>query len=225
VLVTVVRGGTRPEPVRGGYRVVLRDHTFLHLAVINMVMIGVGWGVFTWVLPPYARGQLGVSPRLIGLLLLGNAAMVVVAQVPIARFAEGRRRAVMIAAAAAIFTGASLLVVAARYATGLAYAALVVADIAAGLGECFFTTALTPLVADLAPESLRGRYMASMGLSWWAGLAIAPTLGAQLLSVAPTAVFLVAAAASALAAGYVLALERRLPEGARLTPHPHGAPR
>jgi hypothetical protein len=35
-----------------------------------------------------------------------------------------------------------------------------------------------PLAADLAPEGLRGRYMALVGFSWWIGLAIAPTLGA-----------------------------------------------
>ena len=46
-----------------------------------------------------------------------------------------------------------------------------------GVGECFHTTALMPLVADLAPAALRGRYMATMGLSWWLGLALAPTLG------------------------------------------------
>ena len=80
-------------------------------------MIAVGWGVFTWLLPPYARNELGISTPLIGLLLLANAATVVVAQVPIARLAEGRRRVVMMALAAAIFTGACLLVIAAAGAS------------------------------------------------------------------------------------------------------------
>jgi hypothetical protein len=44
-----------------------------------------------------------------------------------------------------------------------------------------------PLVADLAPAPLRGRYMAAIGLSWWLGLARAPTLGARPLSVSPAA--------------------------------------
>ena len=68
-----------------------------------------------------------------------------------------------------------------------------------GVGECFHTTALMPLVADLAPAALRGRYMAAIGLSWWLGLALAPTLGTQLLSVSPPAALL-AAAGVALAA-------------------------
>jgi MFS family permease len=77
-----------------------------------------------------------------------------------------------------------------------------------------------PLTADLAPEGLRGRYMAVMGFSWWIGLAIAPTLGAQLLSRSPTALFLCAAAVAAAAGVSALTLERRLPAAVRLTPRP-----
>ena len=84
---------------------------------------------------------------------------------------------------------------------------------------------LTPLAAELAPAGLRGRYMASMGFSWWIGLTIAPTLGAQLLSLSPPAAFLVAAAVAMAAAVMALTLERRLPDASRLTPHPRGAPR
>jgi MFS family permease len=218
VLVAVVRDGSRPEPLTGGYRLVARDRAFIHLAITEVAMIAVGWGVFTWLVPPYARNEIGISARLIGLLLLANAATVVVAQVPIAKLAEGRRRAVMMAVAAAIFAGACLLVVAADLATRTAYAALLVAAIAVGVGECFYTTVLTPLVADLAPASLRGRYMASMGFSWWIGLAIAPTLGAQLLNRSPTATFLAAAAVATAAATSSLTLDRRLPDASRLTP-------
>ena len=113
VLIAVVRDGARPQPAAGGYRLVLRDRAFVHLAVTNVAMIAVGWGVFTWLLPPYARNEIGISTPLIGLLLLANAATVTVAQLPIARLAEGRRRAVLIALAAAIFVGACLLVLAA----------------------------------------------------------------------------------------------------------------
>jgi hypothetical protein len=58
--------------------------------------------------------------------------------------------------------------------TGWGYAALVAAWIAIGAGECFHTAVLMPLVADLAPPGIRGRYMATMGLSWWTELALGP---------------------------------------------------
>ena len=222
VLAAVVRDGARPERVAGGYRLVVRDRAFVHLAVTNVAMIAVGWGVFSWLVPPFAS-DLGISARLIGLLLLANATTVVVAQVPIARLAEGRRRAIMIAVAAVLFVGASLLVVAAGSHVETAHALLLAAVIAVGVGECFHTTALMPLVADLAPPNLRGRYMAAMGLSWWAGLALAPTLGTQLLSLSPVAAFLTAAAVAGTAGASALTLEQRLPHASRLTPRPQRA--
>jgi len=222
VLVAVVRDPARPEPVRGGYRIVARDRPFVRLLVINVAMIAAGWGVFSWLAPAYARNQIGIGTPLIGLLLLANAATVVVAQVPVAKLAEGRRRVVMIALAASIFVIACLLVVVAGTSPRVAYAALVIAAVAVGVGECFYTTVLTPLVADLAPAGLRGRYMAAMGLAWWAGLAIAPTLGAPLLGRAPAALFGVAAAAAAAAGVSALTLERKLPDASRLTPAPDG---
>lgn len=225
VLLAVVRDGSRPEPVKGGYRVVVRDLAFVHLAVINVAIIAIGWGVATWLVPPYARNCLGMSPQLIGVLLLANAVTVVVAQVPAARLAEGRRRAVLIALAAALFTGACLLTLTARISAAAAFPVLVVVAVVVGAGECLHTTALMPLTADLAPEGLRGRYMAVMGFSWWIGLATAPTLGAQLLSRSPTALFLVAAGVAAAAGVSALTLERRLPAAVRLTPRPGTAPR
>jgi MFS family permease len=221
ILVVVVPTDARPTPVPGGYRVLVRDRPFLRLALTNVAVIAVGWGVFTWVVPPYARSELGVGPRLIGLLLFANALTVTVAQLPVARLAEGRRRTVAMATASLTFVGACLLVVGADLAGwDHAFAVLLAAAVAVGVGECFHTTALMPLVADLAPAALRGRYMAAMGLSWWLGLALAPTLGMRLLSVSPPAALLAAAGVALAAALSALALERELPPAARLTPRP-----
>jgi MFS family permease len=199
---------------------VLRDRAFVRLALTDVAMIAIGWGVFTWLLPPFAQNDVGLSTTRIGLLLTVNALTVVVAQVPVARLAEGRRRALLMALAGALFCGACLLVDGAEASRAAAYAILVTAVIAVGVGECLHTTALTPLVADLAPAHLRGRYMAVIGFCFWIGLAVAPTGGTALLSVSPTAAFGVAAAVALAAAVSMLRLERRLPEAARLTPRP-----
>src|SRR5690349_21529253 len=221
VLVVAVREAPRPEPLRCGYRLVLRDRAFVHLALTNVAVIAVGWGFFTWVVPVYAREQLGAGTGLIGLLGLANAAAVTVAQIPVARLAEGRRRAVTMAIASLAFVPACALVLAAdSVSLGAASVALVLAAVVVGIAECFHTTVLTPLVADLAPAALRGRYMAAMGLSWWLGLAIAPTLGAQAVSAAPAATLVAAAAVSLLAAVSALALEPALPPAIRSTPRP-----
>jgi MFS family permease len=220
ILAATVREPPRPRKAPGGYRTVLRDRAFVHLACINVAIIAVGWGAFSYLLPPYAKSQIGISAPLIGLLLLASATTVVLAQVPIARLAEGRRRVTLITLAGLIFAAACLLVIAAHAIARSAYAALLVASIAVGIGECAHTTALMPLAADLAPPGLRGRYMAAMGFSWWIGLTIALTLGAQLLALSPAAVFPTGAVLAATAALSALTLERKLPDRAVLTPIP-----
>ena len=222
ILVVVVREAARPEPIPGGYRLVLRDRPFMRLAVTEIAMIAVGWGVFTWIVPPFARSEVGASSELIGLLLFANAFTVVLAQIPVARLSEGHRRAVTMASAALTFVVGCLLVVAAGLLDlGPAYAALIAATIVVGIGECLYTTALMPLVADLAPPALRGRYMATTGLTWWLGLALAPTLGTQLLSASPSGALLAFAGLAAAAGVSALALERDLPAEIRLTPRPN----
>lgn len=223
VLLAVVREPVRPEPAVGGYRVVVRDRAFLHLATTNVVIIGVGWGVLPWLVPAYAKHQLGIGAELIGLMMLANAATVVVAQVPIARIAEGRRRVLMMAVAAVIFAGSCLLFVGAAHVPSAAFLTLAVAAVAIGVGECFHSAALMPLVAELAPEGLRGRYMSAIALSWWIGLALTPTLGTQALSVSPVGALLGAGALAGVAAVSAVALERRLPEATRVTPRPTGS--
>jgi MFS family permease len=214
ILVGVVRADVRPEPVAGGYRVVVRDRPFRRLVLTNIAVIAVGWGVFTWILPPYARGQVGSGEEAIGFLLFANAMTVVVAQIPVARLSEGRRRAATMAIGSLLFVVACLVVLLDTYP------ALLAAVVIVGVGECFHTTALMPLAADMAPVALRGRYMAAIGLSWWLGLALAPTLGTQLLAISPTVTLLVAAGIAGGAALSALALERELPLGIRLTPRP-----
>jgi MFS family permease len=221
ILVLGVRESPRPERMAGGYRLVLRDRPFVRLALINVAVIAVGWGVFSWIVPAYARGQVGVSTRVIGLLVLANAVTVVLAQIPVAKAAEGRRRTATMALGALTFVAACLLVVAAGALDVRAAAAVLLAAVVlVGAGECLYTTVLMPLVADLAPAALRGRYMAATGLSWWFGLALAPTLAAQLLGVSGPATMLTAAAVASAAAVSVLALERQLPVDIRLTPRP-----
>lgn len=221
VLVVAVSREARPEPLAGGYRLLLRDRVFIRLALTNVAVIAVGWGFFTWIVPAYAHDQLGIRSQLIGILLVGNALAVVLAQIPVARLAEGRSRTVTMSVGSLTFVLASLVVVGAAFlGVKLAYAAVIAAAVIVGVGECFYTTGLMPLVADLAPPAIRGRYMGAIGLSWWLGLGLAPTVGAQLLSASPTAALLASAGVALAAALSLFALERDLPPAVRLTPRP-----
>lgn len=220
ILVAAVPDEVRPEPVRGGYRQVLRDRALLRFALINVVMIAVGWGVLAWIVPPYAR-EIGIGPSLIGLLLLANAATVVFAQLPIVKAAEGRSRVGALSLGAGSWVVACLLAVLAQAgSTELAFVCLVAAAVAFAIGECLHATAFMPLVADLAPLALRGRYMATAGLSWWLGLAAAPTLGGQLLAVSPSLALIGSAALATSAIVLLRVFEPALPVSVRSIPRP-----
>jgi MFS family permease len=222
ILVATVREEVRVPSV-GGYRRVLRDRAFVHFALTNVVLIAVGWGVLAWIVPPYAE-DLGIAASLIGLMFLANAATVVLGQVPIVKAVEGRSRVGALVLGAAAWVGACLLALLAQGADPTtAYLCLVAAAIAFGLGECLHATVLLPLVADLAPLELRGRYMAAIGLSWWLGLALAPTVGAPLLAASASLALLAAAALCVAAIISLIALESRLPLGLRLVPRPRAA--
>jgi MFS family permease len=220
ILCTAVRKDVRPDSQAGGYRRVLHDRAFLRVASVNVAMIAVGWGVLAWIVPPYAR-DLGIAPGLIGLLLLANAATVVLAQLPIVRAVEGRSRVGVLSLGTAVWVLACVLAVIAEAGSShVAFACLVAAAIAFGVGECLHATAFMPLVADLAPPALRGRYMATAGLSWWVGLAAAPTLGGQLLAVSGALTMLAGAGLAAVTMVFLLRLEPALPPGVRAVPRP-----
>ena len=213
ILAAAVRDEVRPQPVAGGYRAVLRDRALRRFALVNVALIAVGWGVLAWIVPPYARDA-GIAPSLIGLLILANAATVVLAQLPIVRASEGRSRVGALSLASAVWVLACLL------ALGGEFPWLLAAAVAFAIGECLHATAFMPLIADLAPLGLRGRYMATAGLSWWLGLAVAPTAGGQLLALSPALPLIGAAALAASAIVLLRAAEPALPLRARAIPRP-----
>jgi MFS family permease len=220
ILVTAVRREVRPEPVPGGYRQVVRDGALLRFALVNVLMITVGWGILAWIVPVYAR-ELGIGSSLIGLVLLANAVTVVLAQLPVVKASEGKSRVGALALGAATWVVAcGLGLLAQAVGTALAFACLVAAGVAFALGECLHATAFMPLVADLAPPGLRGRYMATAALSWWVGLAAAPTVGAQLLELSPSAPLVGGAALAVLTIALLRAFEPSLPPAARTIPQP-----
>jgi MFS family permease len=155
----------------------------------------------------------------IGFVFLANVLGVVVAQMPISRLLQGRSRMRSLALAAALWGAALLLVELATVPGGsLAAVVLVTAGAVFAIGECLHAPIVSPLTADLAPEALRGRYMALVTNSFAIGFTIGPALAGAILGVAPFALLPLAAAACIAGGGLALALERRLPEQARLTP-------
>ena len=207
------------EQARTGYRAVLRDRNFVALLSLNVLFVAVGYEVFA-LLPPFAKNYAGVSERWVGFIWLANTLLIVLIQLPVSKALEGRRRMVSLALMNLLWAVAAVIVLAAGELLTATSAALVfiVATMVFGVGETLQGPTQAPLVADLAPEHLRGRYFALGAMSWSAGSILGPAVGGALLGWHPLAVWPIAAAVCVVAAAGCLALERRLPERVRRTP-------
>jgi MFS family permease len=198
---------------RGTYRDVARDRPFLRYVLLNALFITIGMVVIVELLPPYAKNDAGVSEQLIGVLWMINSLVVVLAQLPVAKLARGRRRMGALALMGVTWASAMLLIgVAGTWFTATAaFALMALAVVAFGLGECLHGIVHGPLTADLAPPQLVGRYMALGAQSWQVGWIIGPAIGGFVLQHAPNALWPAAAALNLVAAGIALLLERHLP--------------
>jgi predicted MFS family arabinose efflux permease len=202
-----------------GYRAVLRDRNFVWLLGLNVLFVAVGYEVFA-LLPPFAKNYAGVSERWVGTMWLANTLLIVLIQLPVSKALEGRRRMRALALMSLLFAAAALIVLGGGiWLTGTAAALVFVgATLVFGLGEVLQGPTQAPLVADLAPDHLRGRYFALGSMSWSAGSILGPAIGGPLLGWHPLAVWPLAAAISVLAAAGCLVVERRLPERVRRSP-------
>ena len=221
-LLAVVPGGRLPREARPdatGYRAALRDHVFLALLGVNVVFVTAGYAQLE-TLPVFAKNQAHVSERAIGLVFLVNSLVIVLAQLPVTKLVEGRRRMAMLGLMTVLWAAAWLLVFGAGlWLSALAAASLlVVAGGVFAVGECLQGPTQQALIAELAPDHLRGRYMALSTSSWSIGWVAGPALGAYVLQQEPLALWPAAAALCLLAGAGGLLLERRLPAAVRRTP-------
>jgi predicted MFS family arabinose efflux permease len=205
----------------GGYRAVLRDRNFLALTGLNVIFVAVGYELFA-LLPPFAKNYAGVSERWVGFIWLANTLLIVLIQLPVSKALEGRRRMVALALMNVLWAAAALIVLAGGGLLNGTSAALVfmTATMVFAVGETLQGPTQAPLVADLAPDHLRGRYFALGSMSWSAGSILGPAIGGTLLGWHPFAVWPIAAGVCVASAAGCLVLERRLPPGVRRTPKP-----
>jgi MFS family permease len=204
-----------------GFRHVLRDRTFRHVWVLTALLVVVGYAQSGVFLPAFATGEGEIALGLLGLLLAVNALTVAAAQLVALRLLRGRRRTRGLVLTCGCWAVAWLVALAAGHAGGGAAAlgAFAAAMALLAVGETLLSPTLPPLVNDLAPEQLRGRYNGMYTLAWTTGFAAGPAIGgAALASGLATPLLLGLVAGCVVAALGTLRLERRLSPAANLVP-------
>lgn len=206
-----------PDANRAGFRAVARDRLFLAVIAANIVLVLVGHVFFANILSPFAEAHTPVGPAAIGIIFLVNTAFVVIAQIPAVRVVARMRRTHAFALAAALFAVGLLAVLPATLIPSeLAAASLLVGvAIVFAIGECVHIVVLGPLVADMAPAHLLGRYLAVFGLVFPISLALGPALGGFLLQTSPDAVWWGGALAAVLAGAVLFGLGSSIPDPLR----------
>jgi MFS family permease len=199
----------------------------MRFAWLNVAFIAAGVVLLNELVPVFVKNEAGVSESLIGVFFLVHTAAIVVAQLPITKWSEGRRRMLVLAAMAVVWAVCWLAVLAmgAWLHGAPAFGVLAGVAILFALGACLHGSVAGPIVVDLAEPHVMGRYMAVSSLSWQVAFVVGPAVGGAVLDAQPLALWPVAAAVLLASAGVSLALERTLPDGARRNPaHPVAPP-
>ena len=205
-----------------GFRAVARDRLFLTVIAANIVLVVVGHTLFSNILPPFAEAHTPVGPAEIGIIVLVNTSFIVIAQIPAVRVVARMRRTHAFALTSALFAVSLLAVLPATliHSALAATSLLVGVAIVFALGEIAHILVLGPLVADMAPAHLLGRYLSLYSLTFTLSLAIGPAIGGLLLKTAPNAIWWGGAVAAVLAGTVLLRLGDRIPDPLDAAPSP-----
>jgi MFS family permease len=187
-----------------GFRAVARDRLLLALIAGNLALVMIGGAFFSFILPPFAVAHTPVGAGEIGVVVFINTFFIVVAQVPATRVVARMRRTHALFATSAIFAVGLLAVLLAT----LTHSTLAATTVLVGVQFIV----LGPLVAEIAPPHLLGRYMSLYQLSFTVGVALGPAVGGVLLGTSPDTIWWGGALALALTGAGFLRLGNRIPD-------------
>jgi MFS family permease len=210
----------------GSWGAVLRDRVFTVYTLLNAAFMTAAISLVVELLPAFGKNVAGISEKEVGIVFALDAVGVVLFQLPVVKLAEGRRRMRGFALMGTLWAATLLGVWAAGSWTRATEAFGILAGVMLvfAVGECLHGAIHAPLSVDLAPAELVGRYTAAASISWQIGWIVGPAAGGFLLQHRPLLLWPIAAGVNLACAAGALALEPRLPERVRRTPHAEAAP-
>ena len=145
-------------------------------------------------------GSLSLTgPTLFGILIGWNGLMVVIGELPLTAWTQ-RFRPQYAMAAGYLLLGAGFSLNAAPGGLPLLFFAMTIFT----LGEMISSPVSSAYVAQLAPQSMRGRYMGTLALAWSSASMIGPPAGVQLFRTSPLLLWLTCGALGVIGAVILL---------------------
>jgi MFS family permease len=149
--------------------------------LLAMLASGTGFAVLYLqidVALPLTLAERGIGPASLGVLLAVAALTIVLGQPLLARGPASRLGSTTAMAVGFVLLGLGFALV--GQAADLP--GLVAATVVWSLGDLILLGRATALVATIAPDTARGRYLSAYGVSWGIAAMVAPLLGTQLIA-------------------------------------------
>ncbi len=188
-----------------GYRHVLHDSIYMFFLFATILSVLVYQQMST-TLPVYLRDFHGVVEQQYGYILSLNATLVVLMQFSISRWVSKYRPLLVITIGIVLYALGF-----AMYGFVQTYPLFLVAMVVITLGEMLAAPTSQAVVARLAPEEMRGRYMAAFNFSWLLPTALGPLLAGLVMdNLNPDWVWYAAGIVGMLSAAAYFGLDRHI---------------
>ena len=141
-----------------------------------------GYGSIEVGFPAFATQVVGVEPAIVGWSYAANTLVIVFFQLITLKLTKNKSRISILMITGAIWIISWVFLGLSSY-LALFYAILflILSSAVFAIGETFYSTTAQPLLNDLAPEELRGRYNSLGGISWNVGGVIGPGISGAML--------------------------------------------
>jgi MFS family permease len=159
----------------GGYNVALRDLPFMAFIVASILMTTVYQQMYNS-LSVFLRDNHGIDPQGYGMLLSTSAITVILFQFWVTRRIKYQPPFTMMGLGAVFYAIGFVL-----FGIVTQFALFAVNIVIITIGEMIIMPVSQALVADFAPEEMRGRYMAISGMTWMVPATLGPGLAGYML--------------------------------------------
>jgi MFS family permease len=207
----------------GSYAEAVRHRGFRLVFVVSLLLTLIGHAALEYGVPALVAGGCAVPADRLAWVFAANTAALVVLQPLLTRAGRiSRGRALRMTAASWLAAGAVMVLVVEAGARGaVALDLLLGVGVLIAVGEVLMSPALAPLVNDLAPAHLRGRFNVATSVAFGLAYVAAPVLFTRLLTGHHRSLLYLAFATASTAV--VCQLTRRL-EAEPAIPSPRRAP-
>jgi MFS family permease len=199
-----------PDLAKEGWTTVLRDRRMVRFAGFSLVLMVCGYGSIEAGLPLFATNVAHLSIHAVGILFATNTFTIIVAQLFVLAGIRGKSRSLLIGVVGVLWGSSWLLATSSLFVGSIAAVlVLCVGQVAFAVGETVWQPTAPALVNELAPEHLRGRYNALIGIVWAVSSAVGASIAGVFFTFHAAKLWTICLAAGAVVGGLGVTTMRR----------------